>query len=104
MPCPIHGPIHGGNCIYTRYLAETDILLGVGGRGYPSTSRPPRTLEEACQGFKERNLPFYELEELPLEYSEEERAAIDVELGSVFQWQRRESCALSLIFSTLYRL
>lgn len=95
-------PIHGSKCPYTRYLAETDFVLDIDAHGYPSISRSPRTLEEACQGFKERNLPFFEPEEVALEYSEEERDAIDVVLGSTSQWLRRESCTLSLIFSTLY--
>lgn len=53
-------PIHGSKCLYTRYRAETDIVLGVGNRGHSRHSGPPRTLEEACQGFEERDIPFSE--------------------------------------------
>ena len=51
--------IHGSKCPYTRYLAEIDIVLGVGNRGDPSRgdsshSRPPRTIHEALSGFEAR--------------------------------------------------
>lgn len=51
---------HRGKRLYTRYLAETDIALGVGDRGHSSPSEPPRTLEEAFNGFQERNLGISE--------------------------------------------
>ena len=51
---------HRSKCLYTRYLAETDTVLGVGDRGDSSHSEPPRTLEEAFNGFQERNLGISE--------------------------------------------
>ena len=51
---------HRSKCLFTRYLAETDIVLGVGNHGHSSASEQPRTFAEAQQGFQERGLTLRE--------------------------------------------